>query len=72
VELTADPERRRRFVREARTAAAVTHPNIVTIYEIDEVDSVTFIAMELVEGRLLRTVIGGHAIAVPEAVRGHS
>jgi eukaryotic-like serine/threonine-protein kinase len=68
-ELTADPERRRRFVREARTAAAVTHPNIVTIYEIDEADGITFIAMELVEGRSLRLVIGGHPILVPEAVR---
>jgi len=68
-ELTADPERRRRFLREARTTAAVTHPNIVTIYEIDEVGGVTFIAMELVEGRSLRSVIGGHPIPVPEALR---
>ena len=63
-ELTADPERRRRFLREARTAAAVTHPNIVTIHEIDEADGVTFIAMELVEGRTLRAVIGGRITAV--------
>jgi len=68
-ELTADPERRRRFVREARTAAGITHPNIVTIHEIDEVDGVTFIAMELVEGRSLRSVIGGHPIPVPETLR---
>ena len=68
-ELTADPERRRRFVREARTAAAVTHPNIVTIYEIDEVDGVTFIAMELIEGRSLRLVIGDKPMPVSEAVR---
>ncbi len=67
--LTADPERRRRFLREARTAAAVTHPNIITIHEIDEVDGVTFIAMELIEGRSLRSVIAGHAIPVQEALR---
>jgi eukaryotic-like serine/threonine-protein kinase len=67
--LTADPERRRRFVREARTAAAVTHLNIVTIYEIDESDGVTFIAMELVEGRSLASVIGSQPIPIPEALR---
>ena len=68
-ELTADAERRRRFLREARTAAAVTHPNIVTIYEIDEADGVTFIAMELVEGRTLRSLIGGGPLPIPEALR---
>jgi TolB-like protein/tetratricopeptide (TPR) repeat protein len=68
-ELTADAERRRRFLREARTAAAVTHLNIVTIYEIDEADGVTFIAMELVEGRTLRSMIGGRPLPIPEALR---
>ena len=68
-ELTADPERRRRFLREARTTAATTHPNIVTVHEIDEVDDVTFIIMELVEGRTLRSVIGGHPMPIPEALR---
>ena len=68
-ELTADPERQRRFLREARSAAAVTHPNIVTIHEIDEAGGITFIAMELVEGRSLRTVIGGQPIPIPEALR---
>ncbi|HET7237951.1 MAG TPA: serine/threonine-protein kinase, partial [Terrimicrobiaceae bacterium] len=67
--LTADPDRRRRFVREARTAAGVTHPNIVTIHEIDEVDGVTLIAMELVEGRSLRSVIGSRPIPIPKALR---
>jgi serine/threonine protein kinase len=68
-ELIADPERRRRFQREARAAAAVPHPNIVTIYEIGEVDGVTFIAMELVEGRTLRSVLGGRPMPIPEALR---
>jgi serine/threonine protein kinase len=63
-ELTGDPERQRRFLREARTAAAVTHPNIVTIYEVGEADGVTFLSMELVEGRALRSVIGGRPMPI--------
>ena len=68
-ELMADPERRRRFLHEARTAAAVTHPNIATIHEIDESTGVIFISMELVAGRTLRSVIGGRPMPIPEALR---
>ncbi len=53
-DVTGDRERVERFVREAQAASAVNHPNIATIYEIDEADGATFIAMELVEGRTLR------------------
>src|SRR6266566_4587094 len=49
--LVNSEERRSRFLREARAAAAVIHPSIVTIYEINEADGVVFIAMELVEGK---------------------
>ncbi len=62
-ELVANEERRLRFLREARAAAAVTHPNIGTIYEVDEADGIVFIAMELVEGKTLREAIGGRPIA---------
>ena len=56
-ELTGDPDRLSRFVREAQAASAINHPNIATIYEIDEADGATFIAMERVEGRTLRARI---------------
>jgi serine/threonine-protein kinase len=48
--LASDPERRRRFLREARAAAAVTHPNIAAVYDIGEADGHVFIAMELLSG----------------------
>jgi tRNA A-37 threonylcarbamoyl transferase component Bud32 len=57
-EVTGDSERRRRFLREAQSAAAVTHPAIAQIYDVDEVDGVIFIAMELVEGRTVRHTVG--------------
>jgi eukaryotic-like serine/threonine-protein kinase len=53
----ADPERRRRFIQEARAASALNHPHIVTIYEIDTHEGTTFIAMELVEGTPLDRVL---------------
>jgi serine/threonine protein kinase len=56
-ELTSDPERKQRFFHEARAAAAVTHPAIAQVYDVDEVDGVTFIAMELVEGQTIRQLV---------------
>ena len=47
----SDPERKRRFVREAKAASSLNHPNIVTIYDIDAADGVHFIAMEYIAGR---------------------
>ena len=53
----ADEERRARFIREARAASALNHPNIVTIHDIDSVDGIHFMVMELVAGRPLSQVI---------------
>src|SRR5690606_32177972 len=55
--VTRQAERRRRFLREARAAASVTHPNLATIYDVGEVDGTVFIAMERIEGRTLRKVL---------------
>ncbi|MBA2259792.1 MAG: protein kinase, partial [Acidobacteria bacterium] len=68
VEATADAERHRRFVREAQSASALNHPNIVTIYEIGEDAGTTFIAMELVDGTPLDRLLTKGQLAVTPAL----
>src|SRR5213593_4174392 len=53
-EVAAHQDRMRRFVQEAKTASGLNHPNILTIYEIEQIDSVNFIATEFIDGKTLR------------------
>ena len=58
---------RQRFLREARAASALNHPNIITIYETDSHDGVAYIAMEYVRGHTLSSLIG-HALPDSDAI----
>ena len=63
-EVSADRDRLARFEQEARSASALNHPNIITIYEVSQSGDVSYIAMELVEGRTLRELLAEGLLSV--------
>jgi serine/threonine-protein kinase len=67
-ELIRDPEAKERFIHEAQAASALDHPNICTVYEIDESDGQMFIAMAYVEGQSLRKKVSQGPLKLDETL----
>jgi len=68
-EKVSDPERKRRFIQEAKAASALNHPNIITIHDIDQADGIDFIAMEYVAGKTLDELIPRKGMRLSLALR---
>ena len=66
--LLEDEEGRARFIREAKAAAALDHPNICTVHEIDEVEGETFIAMAFIEGQSVKDKLKERPLKLEEAL----
>src|SRR5258708_538141 len=68
-ELTAKQASLKRFEREARLASSLDHPNICTIFDLDEAEGLHFIAMQYVEGRNVRQLLRGRPLELESALR---
>ena len=67
-DVAQDAARRKRFEQEARSASALAHPNIVTVFDVGESDGSVWIAMELVEGKTVRDLLASGALPVRRAL----
>lgn len=67
-ELTAKKSNLKRFEREARLASSLDHPNICTIFELDEADGLHFIAMQYIDGKNIRQLLGGRPLDLKSAL----
>ncbi len=68
-EKVADPDRRRRFVQEAKAASALEHPNIIAIHDVGQFEGIDYISMECVAGKTLDRLIPRHGLRLSEALR---
>src|SRR5438874_7602110 len=68
-ELTVKESNLKRFEREARLASALDHPNICTVFDMDEVNGVHYIAMQYVEGKNVRQLCNGRPLELESALR---
>jgi serine/threonine protein kinase len=68
-EKVSNPERKRRFVQEAKSASALNHPNIIHIYDIDQQDGIDYIAMEYVTGKTLDRLIPRHGMRLDDVLK---
>src|SRR5438874_9974785 len=67
-EVAAHPDRMKRFVQEAKSASALNHPNIITIYEIEQIDSMYLIATEFIDGETLRQRLKNGPLKIGEVL----
>lgn len=67
-ELTVKEANLKRFEREARLASSLDHPNICTIFDLDQAEGLHFIAMQHIEGRNVRQLVGGHPLELKSAL----
>jgi Tol biopolymer transport system component/predicted Ser/Thr protein kinase len=68
-EKVSDPDRKRRFIQEAKAASALNHPSIITIHDIDHVDGTDFIGMEYVAGKTLSELIPRKGMRLNEVLK---
>ena len=67
-DLVGDEKARARFLREARAASAIDHPNICTVYEVNEAADVLFFVMQYIDGKTLKKFIGGRPLPLDQSL----
>ena len=67
-EVSLDKDRLSRFEQEARSASALNHPNIITVYDVGQAEHISYIAMELVEGKTLRELRADEVLPMRRAI----